>query len=116
MTIIPLEFEGEKALPETFAPGYDCRICMILRGADEDAYVLRTQKDQRVGKDGELVFDTGRILPGEMAICLPDHHYAHADHDAVERVLYAEMLEARLPVDEANKIQVGSWKMKQVMV
>lgn len=110
---IPLEFEGSVPLPDTFAPGYDCRICLVLRGNDEDAYQFRTKKDERL-VDGRQV-DTYKILVGEGTICLPDHHYAHADHDWVERITYAEMLQARLPVEEFKKIGVLAWQARETV-
>jgi hypothetical protein len=110
MNKIPLEFEGIIPMPKELA-GYDCRICMVLQRheADENYYILRTQKDQRVDADGHMV-DYHDILEGEGTICLPDHHYAHADHSWPERVAYAEMLEARLPADEYQRLDVSRWR------
>jgi hypothetical protein len=109
---VPLEFEG--AIPMTKAlAGYDCRICMVLQRTreDENHYILRTKKDERL-KDGRMI-DYCDILEGEMCICLPDHNYAHADHTWPERVLYAEMLEARLPKDEFERLDVVAWSQRK---
>ena len=85
MNKIPLEFEGQLPLPIHFAPHYDCRICMVSRSTREY-----------------------HIQPGEMVICLPDHHYAHADHTLAEKLVYKEMLEARLPVSECQRLDMAS--------
>jgi hypothetical protein len=82
---VPLEFEGQVPLPAHFAPHYDCRICMV----------------QHDGREYH-------ILPGEMVICLPDHHYAHADHSLAEKLVYKEMLEARLLVSECQRLDMAS--------
>lgn len=113
---IPLEFQGEIPMPKELA-GYDCRICMVLQRdpVDENFYILRTQKDQRLDENGRMV-DYCDILEGEMVICLPDHHYAHADHNPPERVYYVEMLEARLPKDEFEKIDAAAWAQRQILV
>lgn len=110
---IPLEFEGTLPMPKELAE-YDCRICMVLQRtpADENQYILRTHKDERL-RNGRMI-DYCDILEGELAICLPDHNYAHADHDLVERVAYAEMLQARLPADEYQKLMVWQWAASQV--
>jgi hypothetical protein len=81
---VPLEFEGQLPLPTHFAPRYDCRICMVLH----------TQEYS--------------IKPGEMIICLPDHHYAHASHTLAEKLVYKEMLEARLPASETQRLDMAS--------
>jgi hypothetical protein len=110
---IPLEFEG--AIPMTAAlAGYDCRVCMVLgrHQVDEDHYILRTKKDERLDEKGNVV-DSGKILEGEMCICLPDHHYAHADHDHVERLSYGEYLEAMLPKDEYERLDVAAWRERK---
>lgn len=82
---IPLEFEGAVPLPTSFAPHYDCRVCMV----------------QRDGREYH-------ISVGEMVICLPDHHYAHANHTLAEKLVYKEMLEARLPVSECQRLDMAS--------
>lgn len=107
---IALEFEGQLPLPAHFNGGYDCRICMVLGRdeTDETAYQMRTGRKD-VWVDGRLLHTVQRIQVGEMTICLPDHNYAHADHDHVERVLYAEMLEARLPKDDYERLDVAAW-------
>lgn len=112
---VPLEFEG--AIPMTAAlAGYDCRICMVLQRepADENFYILRTKKDERL-RDGRMI-DYCDILEGEMVICLPDHNYAHADHNHSERVAYAEMLEARLPKDDYERLDVVAWSQRTEVV
>lgn len=108
MHTVPLEFEGVQPMTPELA-GYDCRICMVLQRnpADESAYIFRTHKDERL-QDGRMV-DYCDILVGEPTICLPDHNYAHADHDTTERIAYAEYLQARLPADECQKLQVVQW-------
>jgi hypothetical protein len=106
---IPLEFEGARQLPAWFNGGYDCRICMVLRGEQEIVYQERTGRKDTWSADGRLSYHVMRIQVGEMVICLPDHSYAHADHDHVERVLYAEMLEARLPKDDYERLDVAAW-------
>jgi len=108
---IPLEFEGSISLPETFAPGYDCRICLVLHGVEADGYRFLTKKDERLDDKGREI-DWYKILPGEMTICLPDHHYAHADHDLPNKTFYAEMLEARLPKSECERLSVREWLTK----
>jgi hypothetical protein len=112
---IALEFEGAIPMIKELA-GYDCRICLIIsrHGPDEDHYILRTKKDERI-KDGRMV-DYCDILEGEMVICLPDHNYAHADHDWAERITYAEMLEARLPKDEYERLNVAVWAARSEIV
>jgi hypothetical protein len=112
--VVELEFEGEKPMPKELA-GYDCRICMALQRSrqDESEYIMRTKKDERLDENQRMV-DYHDILTGEATICLPDHAYAHADHDAVERCLYGEYLEARLPADEYRKLQVNAWKARQL--
>ena len=109
---VALEFEGAIPMIKELA-GYDCRICMVLGRdkVDEDHYILRTKKDERL-QDGRMV-DCMDILEGEMVICLPDHHYAHADHNHLERVLYAEYLEARLPKDEYERLDVAAWRERK---
>jgi len=113
--IIPLEFEGIKPMPKELA-GYDCRICMVIGrdAADEAAYISRTLKDERLDANGRMV-DYMDILEGEPTICLPDHNYAHGDHIWLERVMYAEMLQARLPVDECQRLQVSQWAARSVI-
>lgn len=111
---IPLEFEGVVSLPETFAPGYDCRICMRLRGREEEIYEMRTKKDERLNENGTMV-DTYKILVGEGTICLPDHNYAHADHSPEEIVIYAEYLQAVLPTDDYIRLDVARWANRKVL-
>jgi hypothetical protein len=108
-TIIPLEFEGAKPMTKEMA-GYDCRICMVLQRSpvDESAYIFRTKKDERLDNGGHMI-DYCDILEGEQTICLPDHNYAHADHDWAERIMYAERLQAILPADECVKLMVSQW-------
>lgn len=105
---IPLEFSGERALPAWFDGGYDCRICMILRGEQETEYQARTGR-RDVWVDGRLLWTAQRVQVGMMVICLPDHNYAHADHNKAEKHLYGEMLEARLPRSESEHIGVPGW-------
>ena len=103
-----LEFQGEKALPAWFNGGYDCRICMALRGEQETAYQERTGRHD-AWIDGRLSHHVMRVQVGEKVICLPDHNYAHADHSKEERLLYGEMLEARFPKDECERMDVYGW-------
>jgi len=116
MHTIPLEFEGSIPLPKELN-GYDCRICMVLQRSevDETHYVLRTHKDERLDANNNMV-DYCDILTGEGTICLPDHHYAHADHSWAERVTYAEMLEVRLPADEYQRLDVNRWRNRPEVV
>lgn len=112
---IPLEFEG--AIPMTAAlAGYDCRICMVIQrdAQDETEYIMRTKKDERL-RDGHMI-DYCDILEGEMCICLPDHAYAHADHNHTERVLYAERLEAILPKDDFERLDVAAWSQRKEVI
>jgi len=112
---VALEFEGQIPMIKELN-GYDCRICMVLQrdAIDENYYILRTQKDQRLDDNGRMI-DYCDILTGEMVICLPDHNYAHADHNHAERVFYAEMLEARLPKDEYERLNVEAWARRETI-
>ena len=104
---MPLEFEGVLPVPAWAGRGLDCRICMILRGADEEAY--------RVRVDVADTMERISLMPvGMPCIALPDGYYAHANHDAVEKTLYAEMLEARLPKVDYNAIGVMAWLTGQI--
>jgi len=104
-----LEFQGERKLPSWYNGGYDCRICMAFRShEEEDRYEARTGR-KNVWKDGRLQYHVMRIQVGELIICLPDHDYAHADHDKQERLMYGEMLEARFPRDECERLDVYGW-------
>ena len=116
MQKIPLEFEGSVPLPKEL-DGYDCRICMVLQReeATETNYIMRTKKDERLDADNHMI-DYHDILTGEPTICLPDHHYAHADHSWAERVYYAEMLEVRLPADEYQRLDVARWRNRPEVV
>ena len=84
MQRVPLEFQGERPLPDWFGKGYDCRICMVTHAHEY------------------------RISVGEMVICLPDHNYAHSNHTLAEKLVYKEMLEARLPVSECQRLDMAS--------
>lgn len=89
---------------------------MILQRSqpDENLYILRTHKDERL-QDGRMI-DYCDILQGEATICLPDHNYAHADHDWAERIAYAEMLQARLPTDDYIKLMVSQWAARESVI
>ncbi len=113
---VPLEFQGAIPMTKELA-GYDCRICMVLGRSepDESYYIMRTKKDERLNDKGNMI-DYYDILEGEMCICLPDHAYAHADHNHSERIAYAEMLEARLPKDEFERLDVAAWSQRTEVV
>jgi hypothetical protein len=103
-----LEFEGELPLPAWYHGGYDCRICMAMGGDETVTYQARTNRSDK-WVDGRLDHHVMRVQVGEKVICLPDHNYAHSDHNNAERLTYGEMLEARFPRNECERMGVYDW-------